>query len=458
MYPIKTLRAPLAATLLIILTGCTVHPQGESQERLAAKQQGAPYVKPFEHRPPTTLPANPTPDDLVRVALLNNADLEQKYWDWRSAIEQITQDGTEPTNLTFSFGDMITNGSTSLNQSTVSAGNDPMADIVLPRKLSVAAQRSLADAKAAGVRFQKARYELRAKVLGAYDDYALSAELARLEDANAALLQSTAAQTEALNRAGAGAQQDVLKAQNELDMSRNDAAAMKAQLVTQRAALNALLSRDADAAIAVPAALPATRAMTLSDGQLLQLAAAGNPELAALADEIRSKDKGIELARLQYLPDLSANVGTDLRGVTQTLAGSLTVPFLRYEAINAAVAQAEANLRSTQAMRRQTLNDLNAQVVLDIVSLRDSDRQLELFDRTLLPRARQVVALSRTTYEAGRGALLDLLDSERSLIDIERLTANLRVTREKNLVDLEAVTGQELSPAVSPNDAVTSAR
>jgi outer membrane protein TolC len=233
---------------------------------------------------------------------------------------------------------------------------------------------------------------------------------------------------------------------------------MKAQLVTQRAALNALLSRDADAAIAVPAALPATRAMTLSDGQLLQLAAAGNPELAALADEIRSKDKGIELARLQYLPDLSANVGTDLRGVTQTLAGSLTVPFLRYEAINAAVAQAEANLRSTQAMRRQTLNDLNAQVVLDIVSLRDSDRQLELFDRTLLPRARQVVALSRTTYEAGRGALLDLLDSERSLIDIERLTANLRVTREKNLVDLEAVTGQELSPAVSPNDAVTSAR
>ena len=95
MYPIKTLRAPLAATLLIILTGCTVHPQGESQERLAAKQQGAPYVKPFEHRPPTTLPANPTPDDLVRVALLNNADLEQKYWDWRSAIEQITQDGTE---------------------------------------------------------------------------------------------------------------------------------------------------------------------------------------------------------------------------------------------------------------------------------------------------------------------------------------------------------------------------
>jgi outer membrane protein TolC len=322
----------------------------------------------------------------------------------------------------------------------------------------VAAQRSLADAKAAGVRFQKARYELRAKVLGAYDDYALSAELARLEDANAALLQSTAAQTEALNRAGAGAQQDVLKAQNELDMSRNDAAAMKAQLVTQRAALNALLSRDADAAIAVPAALPATRAMTLSDGQLLQLAAAGNPELAALADEIRSKDKGIELARLQYLPDLSANVGTDLRGVTQTLAGSLTVPFLRYEAINAAVAQAEANLRSTQAMRRQTLNDLNAQVVLDIVSLRDSDRQLELFDRTLLPRARKVVALSRTTYEAGRGALLDLLDSERSLIDIERLTANLRVTREKNLVDLEAVTGQELSPAVSPNDAVTSAR
>src|SRR5580658_2229514 len=120
--------------LLSLFAGCTVHPNGESEQRQLAKKEGAPFVKPFEKRPPTTLPSNSSTDDLVRVALLNNADLEQQYWDWASAIEQIPQDGTEPTNLVLSIGAMITNGYTSLNQTTASAGNDPMADIVLPPK------------------------------------------------------------------------------------------------------------------------------------------------------------------------------------------------------------------------------------------------------------------------------------------------------------------------------------
>jgi outer membrane protein TolC len=436
---------PFPLLALILLAGCTVHPPGERQERLTANAEGSPFVTPFEHRSPATLPTNPAADDLVRAALRNNAELEREYWDWRAAIEQIPQDGTEPTNLVFSFGAMITNGYTSLNQSTVSAGNDPMGDIVLPRKLTVAAQRALDNAKAAGVRFQKAKYGLRAKVLDAYYDYALSAELIRLQESNNALLQATAIQTAALNRAGTAGQLDVLKAENEMDRSRNDAAAMKAQLIAQRAALNALLSREPDADIPVPTNLPSSKPLGYSDAELLDLAARQNPELAALADEIGANGRGIELARLQYLPDVSANVGTDLKGDTQTLAASLTVPFLRYEAINAAVAQAEADLRSTQAMRRQTLNDLKVQVVLDIASLHDSDRQLDLFQRTLLPRARQVVVVARSAYEAGRASFLDLLDSERSLLAIQRLIANLRVGREKNRADLEAITVRDLS-------------
>ena len=339
---------------------------------------------------------------------------------------------------------MITNGYNSLNQTTASAGNDPMADIVLPQKLSVAARRALENAKAAGVRFQKARYELRAKVLDAYYQYALSAELINLEESNIALLQNTASQTEAMNRAGSGAQADILKAENELDMSRDDAAAMQSQRLAERAALNALLAREPTAAIPVETDLPAARPLRYTDAELLDLAARQNPELTVLADELRAKHESIELARLQYLPDFSANVGTDLRGVTQSLAASLTLPFLRYEAINAAVAQAEDNLRSAQAMRRQSVNDLKAQVVLDITSLHDSDRQIELLDHTLLPRARQIVQLGRSSYEAGRASLLDLLDSERSLIAMQRLIVNLRAGREKNRADLEAITAQEL--------------
>lgn len=144
------------------------------------------------------------------------------------------------------------------------------------------------------------------------------------------------------------------------------------------------------------------------------------------------------------MPDFSVSASTDVAGIAQTLTGMVTVPLLRYQAINAAIAQAEANLKSTDAMRRQTRNDLNAQIVMDISTLRDADRQLDLFEHTVLPRARQVVTVARSAYESGQSTLLDLLDSQRSLIVIQRLVTNLRIAREKRLADLEAIIARPL--------------
>jgi outer membrane protein TolC len=437
-----------AAALLILLVlmaaGCTVHPQGEQQERQAALSAGQVFQKRIEDRAIPPLPDNPTSDDLVHYALLTNADLEQRFWEWRGAIEQIPQDGTQAANLAL-FGNVgIMNGGMSLDQTTLSAGNDPMADIVLPSKLGTAARRALENARAAGWRFRKAQYDLRNKVLSAYYDYALSAELIRLEQSNAELLKTTVMVVEARNRAGAAGQQDLLKARNELDLSRNDIANMQAQLPSERAALNALLSRPPDAALPVPTAMPAPAPLPGTDRDILALAARRNPELTALADEINGRKAGMTLAKLQYLPDFSVTVGSDLAGVGQSLAGMVTVPLLRYEAIRAAVEQAEANLRASEAMRRQAANDLGARVVMDLATVRDSDRQLELFDHTVLPRARQVVTVARSAYEAARASLLDLLDAQRSLIAIERLVANLHATREKRLADLEAIATVEL--------------
>ena len=118
---------------------------------------------------------------------------------------------------------------------------------------------------------------------------------------------------------------------------------------------------------------------------MVELAAKQNPELIALADEIRGREQGIRLAKLQYVPDFNLNVGTDLMGVTQSLLAQATIPILRYEALNAAIAQAEAKLRASEAMRQEVGNNLTAQVIADIKIIRDADRQLDLFDHTILP-------------------------------------------------------------------------
>jgi cobalt-zinc-cadmium efflux system outer membrane protein len=444
----KVVRYLVGLSLLAALTGCTIHPAGESAEREAALRAGKPFTRHVEDQVLPPLPDNPTPDDLVQYALSRNADLEQRYWEWRSAIEQIPQDGTQASTLALSAGTTITRGKASAGGSTIGLLNDPMTDIHWPGTLATAAQRSLENARAAGIRFRKAQFELRNKILSAYADYALSAELIRLEQANADLLQTTAMVVEARNRAGAAGQQDLLKARNELDLSRNDIANMQAQLPAQRAVLNALLSREPDAPLAPPGELPQQRPIVSSDAQLLELAARQDPELTALASEIRGKEDGIRLARLQYVPDFNISLSTDLMGIAQSLAGSATIPLLRYEAIEASIAQAEANLKASEAMRLQARDDLNARVVTDIATLRDADRQVDLFEHTVLPRTRQVVTVGRSAYETGQSTLLDFLDSQRSLIAVQRLIANLRSAREKRLADLEAVTAQCLAGTV----------
>ena len=177
------------AMAMIWVSGCTVHPNGEREERERATREGKPFVVPATQRSRPPLPANPTPDDLVRYALLTSPEVEQHYWDWRAAIEQIPQDGTQPTNLAISAGTSISGGNPSRDRTTATLSNDPMANIVWPSKLSAAARRAMDHARAAGLRFQKAKLDLRQKVLEACYDYALAAEQIRLETETIGLLK-----------------------------------------------------------------------------------------------------------------------------------------------------------------------------------------------------------------------------------------------------------------------------
>jgi cobalt-zinc-cadmium efflux system outer membrane protein len=435
----------LIISLPLALAGCAVHPPGERQERDAAVSAGRRFQKPFESREIPDLAEQPTLDQLVEYALLTNAELEQRYWEWRSAIEQIPQDGSETSTLNVAAGTTITRGRTSWGSSTVAVANDPMTDIKWPGKLDAAAREALENARAAGRRYLRAKYEIRAKVLEAYYDYALNSELIRLEQQDLLFLQITATVSDAQSRAGRAGRLDVLKAANEADLSGNDLANMQSQLPSQRAALNALLNRPADAPLPVPTALPTPRKLAWSDEQVMELADKQNPELIALADEIRGRGDAIRLARLQYIPDFNLSAGTDLLGITQSILGQATIPAFRYEALNAAIAQAEANLRASEAMRRQASDDLGAQVVFDVTTIRDADRQLDLLQHTILPRSREIVTLGKSAYETGQSSLVDLLEDQRSLIAIQRLVANLRISREKHLADLESVVAKAVA-------------
>ncbi|MEK7271183.1 MAG: TolC family protein [Planctomycetota bacterium] len=444
------MRHPLLVLAVFALAGCAIHPPGEKEERARASEAGRPFEKAFLERDLPPLKPDASAAELLRHALLSNGDLEQRYWEWRAALERIPQEASPKTTLAISFETMIRGGMGSfLDRTTIGLGNDPMNNLPFPSKLATAGRKALEEARAAGLRFERARFELREKVLSAHADWALLAERIRLQEENVALLETTTAIAEGRTRAGTSLALYLLKAQTERDLAKNDLEKLKARVPADRAFLNALLGRAPDAPLDLPKVFPPSRPFPLSDAEVLALAAERNPELAAISREGKAREEAIRLAKQEYIPEFGLGAKGDLGGTTRSVMGMVTAPFLRWEALKAGVAEARAQLRENEAMSRQAGVDLSARVVLALRALRDDERQAALFRDAILPRAKLMEESARASYTAGKAPFVDLLDAQRMLIEIRTTLAEIRADREKRLAEIEAMAGVERVEAES---------
>lgn len=418
--------------VFLSLAGCVFSPEGEDEERSRAREEW-----PGEAAAP--LAPDATLDEVLKSATLSNAGLKERWWAWQAALEQIPQDATPMTTLSVTYAQMIEKGQTSWAQTTFGVANDPMANLVWPSKPSTAGRRALELARAAGHRFEAARLELRAKVVVAWFDYAVLAESIRVQEADLAFLETIVEATDARVRAGAAPQQDVVKARTQRELARNRLETGRSKVPGRRAGLNALLNREPLEALDLPGELPPARAFTEKDEEVLARLAERNPELADLARQARGREEAVSLMRQQYIPDFGLGASADMGGMVRSLMGMLTVPLLRYPAIEASISQAKAELEMTRAMRRQMEHDLKAKAILLLYDLRNVERQVSIYQGTILPQAEQVVEATRAAYTAGQVPAVELLDSQRMRLEVRLMRVELRAEREKMLAELEAL-------------------
>jgi outer membrane protein TolC len=436
---------PSAGAALLSLAGCAVHPAGEEAERARAHEAGKDYED--DARPPA-LPDRPGPMDYLRHAFFANGALRARYWDWRAALEQIPQDASPP-NAALSFGYLFGGASMKAwDRTTLGIGNEPMSMIPFPTKLAAAGRRALEQARAAGLRFEAEKFALQGRVLIAYADLALLAESIRIREEQLALLRTIVELAAVRVRSGGGMQQDLLKAQTDVDLADNALRALRARVPAAAARLNALAGRPADAPAPPPDALPPPRPLGVADADLIRIGSERSPELAALARDVAGREEALALAKQAYLPDLGLSFSVT-GSVSRMLEGMATLP-LRLEAIGAGIEQARAWVRAAEASKAQYARDVAAGFVLNLAVLRDAERQAALYETVLIPRARQTVQLVQTAYAANRATFLDLVDAERMLLDLRLTAAELRTARERALAAIEtwsAVDAETLGPA-----------
>jgi outer membrane protein TolC len=429
----------LATFVALAATACAVHPEGESKERDRATAalheldegdvtDGATDAK--------TLPPDPQLRDYLRVAFHSDQELRARYWQWRAALERIPQEASPP-NLAFNFSYLFSDANmTAWDRTTLGLSNDPMNNVPLPNKLATAGRRALAEARAAGHRFEAAKFKLQAEVTSLYLDLALHGEQLDAQERTIALLTLASADAESRLRTGLATQEEALRARDELEQAQNQEHSLHAQLPLLFTRMNVLLGHDPGAPVRLPSSLPEPRPLPASDDELIALAAERSPELAALAQEVAGREEALTMARQQWIPDfgLSFNV---MGSVSQTLGGMVLLP-VRVEAIHGAIAEAEANLNAAKASRERYARDLAASFVLDLAVLRDTERQIDLFERVFAPRAELIARTVESSHAVGRASIADVVMARRAAVETTFTLAQLRAEREKALAALES--------------------
>jgi outer membrane protein, heavy metal efflux system len=242
--------------------------------------------------------------------------------------------------------------------------------------------------------------------------------------------------------AAGGAQQDLLKAQIEQRLAENELTAMEAELAQMRAMLNGMLARPGDAPLGVPKSLPEARLLPVDDAGLLALAAEKNPDLKRLATEVKGRSDAIELARLAYYPDYTPQLS--LNGTASQALGMMAMLPTNLPMIRGQILEAEAMEKSSAAMLRQAQVEKGAEVVANLLALRNAERQVDFFGKIVLPRARDALTAARQDYAAGRVNFGELIEANRLLLQIRQLVADARMEREKRLAGIEALVAVDL--------------
>lgn len=148
--------------------------------------------------------------------------------------------------------------------------------------------------------------------------------------------------------------------------------------------------------------------------------AAGTLALAAADADLETADAGVALARSQRVPDLTVGPGVRRMEATNDVAAvfSVSVPLPLFNTGRAAVDQANANRRRANAQRRMTALDVEQQITDAEVEARNAAEAARVANGPALSAAMEAARIARIGYREGKFGQLELLDAERTLIEM----------------------------------------
>lgn len=367
---------------------------------------------------------------LVAEVLRRNPTLEAARQAWRAALARPAQERSlDDPMLGLSLAPW------SLGSGTVDPGYtiEISQALPFPGKLALREEVALAEAEATAHDYEATRLRIALIASRLYDDYYLAARTSEIDAHHVALLERLQPVALARYEAGEASQQDPLQAETEKAMLEHEQILAETDGRVAAERIDALLHRPPDHPLpAPPSRLESPPPAPADDESLLREAVSARPELQAADARASGRERAVDLAQREFLPDFGVFARYDKvwqeKDLQPMVGLQVQVP-LRLDRRRAALDEARAELARSRSERARTEDAVRLDVVSAAERLREAHHLYDLARERLVPAARDRAVAARAAYESGKEAFATLIDAERGRreteLELERSLVNV---------------------------------
>ncbi|HEY5764641.1 MAG TPA: TolC family protein [Candidatus Deferrimicrobiaceae bacterium] len=390
---------------------------------------------------------------LVQEALERNPDLASARFSAEAEGRRILPAGSLPDPmLSLSFSNVPVDDFAVDKEPMTSRDIGFTQAIPFPGKLSLKEEIARLGAVQAGNRAEAVGNLVRFRVKRGFFALIENRAVQRLTERNQAFLGELLAVANSRYTVGKAPQQDLFKVQVEISRVENMLIALRKQEAVILSDLNTLRDRPVGTAVDLPSSYPVPEIL-FGEEEMVEIAAASNPDLKRESDSVKQREKALLLARKQIYPDFQ--VGAAYKFREDSPAGAdrpdffsanvmVSLPLWHGRKQDEEVEAAARELSARESGFKNAGNAVRNRIRTVTAEIARARSSLSLFDSGLLPQARESVSSSLSAYQVGQVEFASVLLGQISLYQQEIEREKTAVALGIAVAELEMVLGKEL--------------
>ena len=388
--------------------------------------------------------------DLVAYAYRVNPSIGAARQSWKAVIERYrVETGLPDPEIGFSYWPkpLMSTNEVMISQS-----------FPFPGKLSQAGEVVKAEIEMARLEYNKTVRDTVVGVRESYHELFYIKNAKRVVALNRDLLEHLRKVGETAHAQDRATFFDVVKAQSQLAQLQYDAVLLEELEQTEKAQLNARLSRPPGAEIKFldEETLPP---LVYKLEEVYDVARKYQEEIRMAEAQINKARAKVGLAKYEYLPmfRLGASyargnpdmVPEEFRNAVGVQFG-LSIPLWLDKNVGR-VEEARAEEQKALSMKTSQINETNAMIRNVYFRLKNSERLILLYRDQLLPQASQAMEIAETWFREKQGSFTDFVETQAVFYNFQLALARAKADYGKYLAQLERLAGLSLTPEGKKN-------